>query len=83
MTYYKAFNKDLTCIEHKFEIGKTYKVEGKLEMCKNGFHCCQNILNCLRYYRADSRFCEVSIGDEHITDDDKTVSKQITIDREN
>jgi hypothetical protein len=83
MTYYKAFDKNLTCINHQFEIGKTYKVEGKLAMCKNGFHYCQNILNCLRYYPVDSRFCEVSIGDsECMTGYDKTVTRQITIDRE-
>ena len=82
MTYYKAFHKDLTCIGYQFEIGKTFQVEGDLEMCRHGFHCCQILLSCLGYYPVNSRFCEVSIGDEYITDGDKTVAKQITIDRE-
>lgn len=82
MSYYKAFNPDLTCRRFKFEIGKTYIAEGTIEMQKNGFHCCEQALDCLVYYALPLRLCEVTIGDESITEGDKTVARQITIVRE-
>lgn len=83
MTYYKAFHPDLTGHNgYKFEIGKTYQIQGKLRICENGFHCCKNILSCLWYYDLPCRFCEVTIGSNYITELDKTVTNEITIGRE-
>ncbi len=83
MTYYKAFNKDLCCRGLQFSIGETMSVEGDIEMCKNGIHCCKQAMDCLRYYtREVSRFCEVVPSGEMITDGDKTVCKSITVVRE-
>ena len=80
--YYKAFDRNLTCNKFQFEIGKEYVHDGEIVMYQSGFHCCENILNCLCYYPADSRFCEVEIGDEFITDNDKIVTSKIKIVRE-
>ena len=82
MTYYKAFDKDLKCIGFQFEVGETYRIEGKLKMCENGFHCCSNILNCLDFYPSNSRFCEVTVGLNMLNDKVKTVTDEITIGRE-
>jgi len=38
MKYYKNLNADMTCRDHKFEIGKEYWFEGAPILCKNGFH---------------------------------------------
>lgn len=82
MTYYKAFNPNLTCLGYQYEIGKTYHTEGKLVMCNNGFHCCSSPLECLLYYNMPLRLCEVSIGAEFLKDFNKTVTSEITIVRE-
>lgn len=69
MMGYKAFNFGMTCRGFKYEIGKTYKIEGKLEMCKNGFHFCKNIVDTVAYgYQLgdDNIYCKVeAIGTVH------------------
>lgn len=80
--YYKAFQMDLTCKGLQFEIGKVTMVDGPLQMCRNGLHCCKNILSCLSYYTRLSRFCEVTIVGDSITDGDKTVCQGLLICRE-
>lgn len=82
MTYYKAFDNDLSCRGYKFEIGKTFTIKGRPEMCRRGFHCCLTAMDCLRYYAYPLRLCEVSVGDISETVDDKTVTSYITIIRE-
>lgn len=80
--HYKAFSDDMTCRDYQYQVGEKYSIEGKIKMCENGFHSCKKMLNCLNYYVRDSRFCEVEIGGDIITDGDKTVSSEITIVRE-
>ena len=46
MTGYKATDKDMQChgdgsVNFQFEIGKWYKHEGEIELCKKGFHFCK------------------------------------------
>jgi len=83
--YYKTFNGDLACKNgFQYEVGKTYTIEEgtELKMCENGFHCCEFALNCIEYYGPTSRFCEVQIGSNYITQNGKTVTDSITILRE-
>ena len=47
---YKMFNHDWTCQGFKYKVGKTYKIEGKPELCKKGFHFCEKLEDCFRYY---------------------------------
>ena len=47
---YKVFNSDWTCRGFQYEVGKTYTLEGKPEMCVNGFHFCENLVDCFNYY---------------------------------
>lgn len=56
MKGFKFFNKDLTCRGFKFEPGKTY-TEKEANCVKNGFHCCEYVLDCLNYYQFDSSVC--------------------------
>lgn len=61
---YKAFNKDLTCRDFQYEIGKSYKMKGKPKLCERGFHAGTNIYGLFYYYplSADTRICEVELS---------------------
>nr|WP_279196075.1 hypothetical protein [Ralstonia mannitolilytica] len=79
---YKAFNKDLTCRDFQFEIGKTYEHQGKVEACSSGFHACENPMDTWSYYDlTDSRFCAVEMSGEisRHADDSKIAAARITI----
>lgn len=61
---YKCFNKDMiNSYGLKFEIGKKYKVNGKVQpgINGNGFHFCTNIEDTFRYFYPDCgvEVCEV------------------------
>ncbi len=38
---YKATDKNMQCLDFQFELGKWYKHDGDLEMCRRGFHFCE------------------------------------------
>ena len=81
MKAYKGFDKDLKCRGFQYEVGKEYE-EGSAELCKKGFHACENPLDTFRYYRpADSRYCEVDVDDngERNSTDSKVCGKHIKI----
>ncbi len=81
MKAYKGFDKDLKCRDFQFEIGKSYE-EPSAELCKNGFHACENPLDCFGYYEpANSRYCEVELDDvsDQRESDSKICGKRITV----
>jgi len=84
MKGYKAFDKDLKCRDFQFEIGKTYKHNGNIELCKSGFHFCRKCADCHNYYQQDARICEVEAIGEIIEskEDSKCVTNEIKIIRE-
>jgi hypothetical protein len=47
---YKVFNPDWTCKGFKYEIGKSYSIEGQPIMCEKGFHACIKVSDCFSYY---------------------------------
>lgn len=63
MKGYKGMNEDMTCRDFKFELGKTYHVEGNIQLCKNGFHFCKNLIDVFDYYCYGRYFEIEAIGD--------------------
>ena len=79
---YKGFDKNLRCRDFQYEIGKEYETE-RAELCKEGFHFCENPHGVLSYYSAGegNRFAVVEaseVSDEK-GDDSKRVSKRISV----
>ena len=81
---YKVFNPDWTCRGFQYEVGKTFKHDGNIEMCGAGFHFCQKASDCFDYYRFDSqnKVAEVEAIGLVKTRDNKSVTDEIKIVRE-
>ena len=47
---YKAFNSDLTCKGFQYEVGKEYHHIGEITVCWAGFHACESLADCFRFY---------------------------------
>jgi len=61
---YKAFNRDLTCRGFQYEVGKTYRHSKGIQMCFSGFHACERLADCFRFYtfsEAETRVAEVLV----------------------
>lgn len=83
MKAYKGFNRDLTCRGFKYEQGKTYETD-KAELCKCGFHACEQPLDVFKYYPpASSVYHKVELddvcGERKENDDSRVCAKKITI----
>ena len=81
MKAYKGFDKDLKCRGFQYEVGREYE-EQEANICRKGFHACENPLDTLRYYSpGDSRYCEVELDDngQRNSDDSKVCGKKIKI----
>ena len=83
MKAYKGLNEDMTCRGFRFEEGKTYEHEGKVEVCKSGFHACEDAVDVFNYYApAESVYHEVELEDvvtEGTRKDTKVSARKITI----
>lgn len=81
---YKVFNPDWTCRGFQYEVGKTFKHDGNIEMCGAGFHFCQKASDCFDYYRFDSRnkVAEIEAIGRVETSGNKSVTDEIKIVRE-
>ena len=82
---YKGFNKHMQCTPNgkifQYEIGKEYK-EDEADLCRCGFHACENPLDVLSYYNnIDDKFCEVELDkiDPNRNKDSKICGKKIKI----
>ena len=78
---YKGFNKDMTCRDFQYEVGKAYEHEGRISVCESGFHACENPFDALDYYgdMLHNRYCEVEQSGELERGGKKTVSSKIKI----
>ena len=83
MKGYKVFNPNFQCRGFQFEVGKTYKHEGYIKLCRSGFHFCTKPSDCFTYYDLDpdNIVCEIEAEgvSEEISDDSKRVCSIITI----
>lgn len=50
MKTYKGFNKDMTCRGFHYEEWKEYEISGDVKCCENGFHACEDPLDCFNHY---------------------------------
>ena len=87
MKAYKAFNKDLTCRDFQYEMGKTYKMKEKPIVCGRGFHACTVLDDVFKYYKLGKniRICEVDLLgdiDDMSQKDSKVATNKIKIIRE-
>ena len=71
MKAFKAMKKDQTCRGFKFEVGKTYEVEGDPVLCRNGFHFCKDLVLTLEYYPIDEDINENLYAEVEICGDYK------------
>lgn len=51
--------------DHTWEIGKWYKCNGQLEMCKRGFHCSKQIGEAFSYVQGNV-LAQVSVRGKHL-----------------
>ena len=82
MRGYKFMESDMTCNRFQYEVGKEYTLEGKLEICENGFHFCENPFDCLGYYNninGNKRLFLVEALGKVITGGSKSVTDKIKI----
>ena len=81
---YKVFNPDWTCRGFQYEVGKTFKHDGNIEMCGAGFHFCQKARDCFNYYRFDNqnKVAEIEAIGRVETSGNKSVTDEIKIVRE-
>ena len=84
MRGYKGMRHDMTCRGIKFEIGKTYHVNGDINICKNGLHFCEKLIDVLKFYCIidNNRYFEVEADGVIKTDGIKSVASSLTIIRE-
>ena len=66
MKAYKGFNKNMSCRGFKYEEGKEYETSN-VKLCEEGFHACEDPLDCVDYYRPlTSVYHEVELSGEII-----------------
>jgi hypothetical protein len=79
---FKGFDANLQCRGFQYAVGETYAHTGPVEICKQGFHACENPLDVLNYYDlCDSRFALIEATGEIAREDcdTKFASAKITI----
>ena len=70
-TGFKGFDNNLKCRGYRYEVGKTFECDGKIECCENGFHFCENPFDVFGYYPpSNSRYCSVEGEGETSKDND-------------
>ena len=83
ITAYKGFDKDLKCRGFQYEIGKEYEEKNNINLCDNGFHCCEYPLDVFSYYNpAQNRFAEVEACGQIEKGEDKICCSHIKIGKE-
>ena len=80
---YKGFESNMTCRSFRYEVGKTYEMNGKIEPCEHGFHFCQKMADVFNYYgQKGCRYAEVEGLGEVINERNKYVTNKLHVVRE-
>ncbi|MER9665492.1 hypothetical protein [Mesorhizobium sp. M0203] len=81
---YKGFKPDMSCRGFQYEMGKNYKVSGKIVACENGFHACEHPLAVLGHYPPATSVYAITeqrgpFAREDGSSDSKVASAEITV----
>ena len=84
MKGYKGMNADMTCRGMLFEVGKSYHVDGAINVCERGLHFCENLKDVFDYYENENghRFFEVEASGMIDTNGRKSAASDLLIIRE-
>ena len=84
MKGYKVFASDWSCLGFQYEVGKTYEMDGKIELCNRGFHFCERLIDCFSYYGFDpeNKVAEIEALGDIETNGHKSCTNKIKIVRE-
>lgn len=84
MRGYKGTDKDMRCRGFQFELGKTYRAQGEIKICRNGFHFCKNLGSVFEYYPPNdgNRFFEIEAREPVNRKFSKYVTAEISFIRE-
>ena len=84
MKGYKAMDENMQCRGMQFEIGKSYHVDGEIELCKNGLHFCKKLSDVFVHYpnNGKNRFFEVEANGHIDVGTTKCAASDLTIVRE-
>jgi hypothetical protein len=84
MKGFKFIKEDMTSKQgnHRWELGKWYKHDGKLEICKSGFHACLKPHQALDYIYGDKFFLVEARGKIIHKKDDKFVASEMRLVKE-
>lgn len=74
----------MRCRGMQYDVGKTYHVDGKIEMCKNGLHFCKNLVDVFNFYPNNNgnRFFEVETRGKVCEEGVKCATATLTVLRE-
>jgi len=74
MKGYKVFDPDWTCRGKQYTCPGEFAQGGKLELCKNGIHFCEKLVDCFSYYPFDPRnkVAEVDAVGDVLSSDNRT-----------
>lgn len=73
--FFKNFNNQLTCRHMTFEYDSIHTMEATPNLCSSGFHFCEKLEDCFKYYPLDAIICQIEILGE-FSDTDLYCSKR-------
>lgn len=77
-------NENMCCRGMQYDVGKTYHVDGEIELCQNGLHFCKNLVDVFNFYPKfdGNRFFEVETRGQVCEDGVKCATDTLTVLRE-
>ena len=83
MKGYKGMDASMRCRGMQYEVGKSYHVNGEIEVCQNGLHFCKRLGDVFDHYKRDgNRFFEVEASGTVRTERRKSAASDLIVIRE-